>query len=413
MTGASDKQTRDVLIGMSDSLTNKHVVCLPSSLTVLSNTPASFSIANCPLLCTLSWLSIVPPATTARRAPVSLVPRTVTRATALLNKVHTIHCCRHFLLVSDLGSPRVIHSHIFIECSFTEQLNGHLVPRFHDFQSFRPGVAAVPAIPLENPSGDNNGLCSSINPFAFNFHGLENIPSDFGIHSSGYSLLGNDLLPPSAFGVTNSDLPLPPHQSFGHSEHGTGLPALPLPDSDAQSTGRSEHGTGLPVPPLPDTNAQSNSKPVLEGFVDENGSAADANISTWSARNPHRPIIPPRTSKPMQLSEAERASRQIAAEQRSSKREALQADIKTYLEEQKCKLDAIATAHGVTVKYLNNIVTSKTHYHATRKPHLMNALMHAKAKEVNSSKGLSPLSLEIICANLCVRSCRGLSIWFE
>ena len=79
----------------------------------------------------------------------------------------------------------------------------------------------------------------------------------------------------------------------------------------------------------------------------------------------------------------------------------MQADIKMYLEEQACKLDVIAAAHGITVKYLNNIVTSKTHYHMTCKPHLMNVLMHAKVKEVNAGKGLSSLSLKIISYLVC------------
>ena len=266
-------------------------------------------------------------------------------------------------------------THIFIECSFTEQPGSHLVPRHHDFQSFPPGVAAAPAIPLTSASRGDNGLCPLFDPFAFNFHGLDNTPSNFGLPLSGYSLLGNNPLPSSAFSVPNNHLPLPPHQS----------------------TGRSDNGTGLPVPPLPDSDARSTTVPVSGEITDEHGAVADTNTSTWSTRNPQRPVIPPRTSKPKQpLSEAERASRQIAAEQRSGRREALQADIKMYLEEQARKLDAIAAAHGVTVKYLNNIVTSKTHYHTTRKPHLMNALMHAKAKEVNAGKGLSSLSLKII-----------------
>ena len=182
------------------------------------------------------------------------------------------------------------------------------------------------------------------------------------------------------FGVSNNHPLLPSHQSTGSLERSTSRLVLPLPDSDIQS---------------------STPAPVSGAFTDEDGAGAsataDTNTSTWSARNPHRQVIPPRTSKQKQLSEAERASCQIAAEQRSSKREALQADINTYLEEQKSKLDAIAMAHGITVKYLNSLVTSKTHYHTTRKPHLMNALMHAKAKEVNTGKDLLLfLSLEII-----------------
>ena len=203
-------------------------------------------------------------------------------------------------------------THIFIECSFTEQLGNHLVPRYHDFQSFLPGLPAAPAIPLTSASGGDNSLCPLFNPFTFNFHGLDNTPSNFGLLLSGYSLLGNNPLPSSAFSVPNNHLPLPPHQSTGHSDNGTGLPVLPLPDSDARST----------------------TVPVSGEITDEHGAVADTNTSTWSTRNPQHPVIPPRTLKPKQpLSEAERASRQIAAEQQSGRREALQADIKMYLDE--------------------------------------------------------------------------------
>ncbi|KIK13558.1 hypothetical protein PISMIDRAFT_34620, partial [Pisolithus microcarpus 441] len=106
--------------------------------------------------------------------------------------------------------------------------------------------------------------------------------------------------------------------------------------------------------------------------------------STWQVRNPNRPVIPSRVSKKNKISITERASHQITAEQRATKRKALQADINLYLEEQKRRLETIATTHDVTVKYMDRLVTSQTYYHTMHKPHLMNALIHAKAKEVNS-----------------------------
>ncbi|KAI6105163.1 hypothetical protein EDD16DRAFT_1486163 [Pisolithus croceorrhizus] len=107
------------------------------------------------------------------------------------------------------------------------------------------------------------------------------------------------------------------------------------------------------------------------------------NNSTWQVRNPNCPVIPPHVSK-NKISNAERASHQIAAEQCAIKHKALQANINLFLEEQKHKLETIATTHDVVVKYLNCLVTSQTNYHTTHKPHLTNVLIHAKAKEVNS-----------------------------
>ncbi|KAI6006015.1 hypothetical protein EDD15DRAFT_2154572 [Pisolithus albus] len=89
------------------------------------------------------------------------------------------------------------------------------------------------------------------------------------------------------------------------------------------------------------------------------------NNSTWQARNPNRPVIPPRVSKKNKISDAERASRQIAAEQRATKREALQADINLYLEEQKRRLETIATTHDVTIKYLDRVISSTTRLETT------------------------------------------------
>ena len=201
----------------------------------------------------------------------------------------------HRLVIFAFQEP---FTHILIECFFTKQPGSHLVPQHHDFQSFLPGVAAVPVILLTSTSGGNNSLCSSFDPFTFKFHGLDNTPSDFGLPLSGYSLFGNNPLPSSAFNMPNNHLLLPPHQSTGRSDNGTGLPVLPLPDLDARST----------------------TVPVSGEITDENGTVADTNTSTWSTRNPQCLIIPPHTSKPKRpLSEAECASCQIVAEQWSSR----------------------------------------------------------------------------------------------
>ena len=141
-------------------------------------------------------------------------------------------------------------------------------------------------------------MCLPIDPFKFNFHGLDNTSSDFNLPSLNYSLLGDNFLPlPSAFGMSKNHPLSLSHQSTGSLEHSTSRLVLPLPDSDIQS---------------------STPAPVSGAFTDKDGAGmsatADANTSTWSARNPHHQVIPPHTSKQKQLSEAEHASYQIAAE---------------------------------------------------------------------------------------------------
>ncbi|KAG1781345.1 hypothetical protein EV702DRAFT_963142 [Suillus placidus] len=57
-----------------------------------------------------------------------------------------------------------------------------------------------------------------------------------------------------------------------------------------------------------------------------------------------------------------------------------------YLDEQKLKIRSLLRAHNVTPKYINNIIGSDTKYCTLRKVQLTNALIHAKAKEMNTNQ---------------------------
>ncbi|KIK18129.1 hypothetical protein PISMIDRAFT_110092 [Pisolithus microcarpus 441] len=151
-----------------------------------------------------------------------------------------------------------------------------------------------------------------------------------------------------------------------------------------------QHSTHLPLLSLPNLDVE-NSLPPISSLLDvESGTgtplapAAETNNSTWQARNPNHLVIPPHVSKKNKILNAKQASCQIAAEQCATKHEALKVDINLYLEEQKCKLETIMTTHDITVKYLNCLVTLQMYYHTTCKPHLTNALIHAKVKEVKA-----------------------------
>ncbi|KAI5987294.1 hypothetical protein EDD15DRAFT_2199659 [Pisolithus albus] len=228
------------------------------------------------------------------------------------------------------------------------------VPRFHGpSDSFPPGLATASATPLQ---------LAGVNQFSPPAHGLETLTFDFSSFSNN-ALDTTHLLPLPEGSIT----PLAVSQSTPLSlQHKNSPPPIP-------SLLDVESGAGAPLAPMAETNS-----------------------STWQARNPNRPVIPPRISKKNKISDAERASHQIAAEQRATKREALQADINTYLEEQKRRLETIATTHDVTIKYLDRLVTSQTYYHTTCKPHLANALIHAKVKEVNSGESQPFSSIKIV-----------------
>ncbi|KAH7904823.1 hypothetical protein BJ138DRAFT_978571, partial [Hygrophoropsis aurantiaca] len=107
--------------------------------------------------------------------------------------------------------------------------------------------------------------------------------------------------------------------------------------------------------------------------------------STWAARNPGRPVIPTRDPLP-RLSDAQKASRKIAAEQRERHAKSLQDAAVKLVEEHNQKIKELARAHSVTEKHVKDLVGSHSHFHSTRQPQVLNALMHAKAKELNENR---------------------------
>ncbi|KAH7908464.1 hypothetical protein BJ138DRAFT_1012744 [Hygrophoropsis aurantiaca] len=108
------------------------------------------------------------------------------------------------------------------------------------------------------------------------------------------------------------------------------------------------------------------------------------NNSTWAARNPGRPVIPTREPPP-RLSDAQKASRQIAAEQKASRAKLLQDAIAKLVADHEDNIKALARAHNVPEKQVKDLIGSHTHYHTKRKPQVLNALVHVKAKEVNQN----------------------------
>ncbi|KAG1862844.1 hypothetical protein DFJ58DRAFT_700378 [Suillus subalutaceus] len=111
----------------------------------------------------------------------------------------------------------------------------------------------------------------------------------------------------------------------------------------------------------------------------------DANSSTWAARNPTRPMIHRRTPPP-RLSDAQKASRKIKKDQRTEITKHLHDAVAKHLQEQKNGVELLSLAHNVTPKQINDIISHQTKYCTARKVHLNNALIHAKAKEMNSGQ---------------------------
>ncbi|KIJ58441.1 hypothetical protein HYDPIDRAFT_102650 [Hydnomerulius pinastri MD-312] len=172
------------------------------------------------------------------------------------------------------------------------------------------------------------------------------------------------------------------------------LPSLPgVQQALTHAPSRSLSPEGIPSHPAVVPSASTTSSIQLPNASrgtsppDDASSSADAqaNTATWKTRNPGRPMVPTRASG-KKLSAAEKASRELSRKSTAAKRELLANALKSFQEDNKAKIDAIARAHDVTEKYVKDLLGYQMNYHSTRKPTLKNALLHAKAKEVNGGK---------------------------
>lgn len=107
----------------------------------------------------------------------------------------------------------------------------------------------------------------------------------------------------------------------------------------------------------------------------------------WAGRNAAHPVIKSRMPS-WPLTEAVKQARKIAREQKQEANERLQKAITTFIAEQNAKMEDIAKAHNVKQKWVEFPVVNQTQYRTTRKAQLYNALVSAKAREVNASECL-------------------------
>jgi hypothetical protein len=141
---------------------------------------------------------------------------------------------------------------------------------------------------------------------------------------------------------------------------------------------------------LPQTSLSGGSTTGISNALSANTHSryADTNNVSWAARNPSRTVINPRPP-PARLTDAHKASRAIAHEQRKLAQESLDEDIKQFLTKQNDEIAKIATAHSVKVDKVKDLVGFNIHYKKQRKPTLHNAILHLKATEIN--QGMSDL----------------------
>ena len=158
------------------------------------------------------------------------------------------------------------------------------------------------------------------------------------------------------------------------------------PPSTTPNTNSSGPNPLLPRP-LVDSFSSSDADSDQEDPEDENLPVRPAHSATWAGRNAARPVIKSRMpARP--LTQAVKQARKIVMEQKREANKQLQKAVTLFIEEQNAKMEEIAKAHNVKVKRVESLVISQTQYRSTRKAQLYNALVSAKAREVNAGKYL-------------------------
>ena len=106
--------------------------------------------------------------------------------------------------------------------------------------------------------------------------------------------------------------------------------------------------------------------------------------SSWHTCNPGRPTLPIRHSEP--LTDAQKAMRRIANEERKRKEGALSDTVKKLAEELGRKIADITQEHSIAVEKISKLLTGHINYKRLREVSFSNALIQAKALEVNTGK---------------------------
>ncbi|KAG1848951.1 hypothetical protein DFJ58DRAFT_662709, partial [Suillus subalutaceus] len=81
---------------------------------------------------------------------------------------------------------------------------------------------------------------------------------------------------------------------------------------------------------------------------------------------------------------ARKASRKLSAEQRKEAEDGLSSAIQRLLVDETEKINAIALEHGITQEKVKKLMGGEKHYKGNHNVQLANALIHAKAQEVNA-----------------------------
>ncbi|KAG1894290.1 uncharacterized protein F5891DRAFT_985172 [Suillus fuscotomentosus] len=195
----------------------------------------------------------------------------------------------------------------------------------------------------------------------------------------------------------------------GHpSMQDTLLPAVPRNDmpNTSPSTGTSSHTNqdnflpSVPRNDVPNTSPSMGASPHTDRDTlcqdtpsnsrsDTTEIAPDANNSSWSARNPNRPALTPHAplnAAQKAQAKAWKASCKLSAEQQKEAEDTLTTAIQRLLADKNEKISTLALEHSVTTDKVKKLMGGVKYHKANRNVQLANALIHAKAQEVNADR---------------------------
>ncbi|KAG2054956.1 hypothetical protein BDR06DRAFT_1047423 [Suillus hirtellus] len=117
--------------------------------------------------------------------------------------------------------------------------------------------------------------------------------------------------------------------------------------------------------------------------------APDANNSSWGARNPNCPALTP--CSPLNVAQkaqvkAWKAFHKLSAEQQKEAEDTLTTAIQWLLADENEKISTLALEHGVTTDKVKKLMGGVKYHKANQNVQLANALIHAKAQEVNTDQ---------------------------
>jgi predicted amidophosphoribosyltransferase len=104
--------------------------------------------------------------------------------------------------------------------------------------------------------------------------------------------------------------------------------------------------------------------------------------TTWAKRNALQNIQPSREPA-RKLTDAEKASRQLAAGLKKQNQMQLNEAVGAYILKRSTKLQELADMHNVKITKIKEMVNASMHYKKARTPSLANAIIHHLAKTVN------------------------------